>query len=123
MTLGDLYDPAYFIDADHLRKAIRLLEYLEQHMHRVYGCILSPVQVAEQVIAEHIRDGSLTGMFTTRDIHRKQWHGIKYADAIDMALENLQDKNWVRKVEPEPWLPGRPTMKWEVNPRVVVEMN
>jgi putative DNA primase/helicase len=123
VVLGDLADHAYFIDADHLQKAIRLLEYLEQHMHRVYGCILTPVQVAEQVIAEHIQDGSLTAMFTTRDIHRKQWRGIKYADAIDMALENLQDKNWVRKVEPEPWLPGRPTMKWEVNPRVVVEMN
>jgi len=122
-TMGELSDPAYFIDADHLRKAMRLLDYLEQHMHRVYDCILTPVQVAEQAIAEHIKDGSLIGMFTTRDIHRKQWRGIKYADVIEMALENLMDKNWVRKVEPEPWLPGRPTMKWEVNPRVRAEVN
>jgi putative DNA primase/helicase len=118
ITYGREIAGEHLIDVEHLQQAIKLLGYLEAHMHRIYGCILSPVQAAEKALVDRIADRSLTGSFTARDIFRRRWSGIKYQDTIELALENLQDKHWVRIVRAEPGLGGRPTMRWEVNPRV-----
>jgi hypothetical protein len=112
------------IDVAHLNKAIRLLAYLESHMHRVYDCIQTPIQKAESAIAKHIKDGDLEDGLTVRSIQRRHWKDLSKPDYIDLALETLVEKGWLREL---PLLQnargGRPTIRWEINPALVEQRN
>jgi Protein of unknown function (DUF3987)/Bifunctional DNA primase/polymerase, N-terminal len=107
------------IDLEHFQKAERLLRYLESHMHRVYGSIQNPIQIAEHSLAEHLKTKDLKDGFSVRDIKRKHWGGLSRPDVIEDALGNLEEKGWVRSAEYESSARGgRPTMRWEINPGV-----
>jgi hypothetical protein len=106
------------IDREHLEKAIRFVSYLESHMHRVYESVLTPTQIAERALVEHLTGGHLTNGFSIRDIRRKHWTGLTSPDDIEMALDNLEDKGWVRAVEQAAKTRGRPTVKWDINPNL-----
>jgi len=107
----------HMIDLAHLNKAIDLLGYLETHMHRIYGCIQNPIQKAESEIAEHLKRGDLSPGFTTRTIQRKCWRGLSKSEYIDLALESLAEKGWLRDL-PKSEGRGRPTIAWDINPAV-----
>jgi Protein of unknown function (DUF3987)/Bifunctional DNA primase/polymerase, N-terminal len=107
------------IDAVHLKRAIRFLAYLETHMHRVYDSAQNVIERAEAQIAEHIQDGSLRSGFTMRVIQRKRWYALTKVDYIDLALESLEEKNWIRRIETKPGPEGgRPTVYWNINPAI-----
>jgi len=105
---------SHMIDEEHIRKAIELLKYLQTHMHRIYGCIQTPVQKAEVEIAKHISKGDLKSGFVSRTIERKNWKNIDSKSYIDLALESLEEKGWVRSSKSAGF--GRPTTRWEINP-------
>jgi hypothetical protein len=105
------------IDLSHFHKAVRLLEYLESHMHRIYGCIQNPTQLAATAISKKIKDRSLKSGFSIRSIYRNRWKDLDDSEFIDLALELMEEKGWVRQLPKEPG-PGRPTIKWEINPAV-----
>jgi Protein of unknown function (DUF3987)/Bifunctional DNA primase/polymerase, N-terminal len=108
------------IDVSHLTRAIDLLVYLETHMHRVYDCIQNPIQKAESAIAKLIEKGDLKSRFTIRVIQRKHRRDLSKAEYIDLALETLEEKCWVRKVESEPGPKGgRPVVYWNINPALL----
>jgi len=105
------------IDLAHFRKAVGLLGYLESHMHRVYGCIQNPTQLAATAISKKIKDRSLKSGFSIRLIYRNRWKDLDDSEFIDLALELMEEKGWVRQL-PKEQGPGRPTIKWEINPAV-----
>ncbi len=96
--------------------AADILVYLESHMHRVYDCIKSPLQIAEEALAKHIAAGDLKDLFTLRDIKRKDWSGLDDGSINKDALDTLEEKNWVRYGEVVGPKGGRPTVKWTINP-------
>jgi putative DNA primase/helicase len=112
----------HYIDLEHLEQAIGLLTYLESHMHRIYGCVRNEAQVAEEVVAEHIKSGALRDGFTTRDIRRKCWKGLQNNDTIYGALEYLEEVSWVRRSSQQLGA-GRKTDRWEINPAVTERRN
>jgi putative DNA primase/helicase len=105
----------HVIDQAHINKAIDLLAYLETHMHRIYGCIQTPIQKAESAIAKRLRNGDLNSCFTIRAIQRKHWRDLSRPEYIDLALETLVEKGWLRDL-PKAEGRGRPTTAWEINP-------
>jgi Protein of unknown function (DUF3987)/Bifunctional DNA primase/polymerase, N-terminal len=108
------------IDVSHLTRAIDLLIYLETHMHRVYDCIQNPIQKTESAIAKLIEKGDLKAGFTIRVIQRKHRRDLSKAEHIDLALETLEEKRWVRKVESESGSKGgRPATYWNINPALL----
>jgi hypothetical protein len=110
----------HVIDLAHINKAIDLLGYLETHMHRVYGCIQTPIQKAESAIAKRLRNGDLSSGFTIRAIQRKHWRDLSRPEYIDLALETLVEKGWLRDL-PKSEGRGRPTTAWEINPSLKKE--
>ena len=110
----------HVIDLAHINKAIDLLAYLETHMHRIYGCIQTPIQKAESAIAKRLRNGDLNSGFTIRAIQRKHWRDLSRPEYIDLALETLVEKGWLRDL-PKSEGRGRPTTAWEINPNLKKE--
>lgn len=96
--------------------------YLETHARRCYGLIADEGLRAARELAKHLKgdDPSKTfdpENFTVRDIRQRQWRHLTNDDAISAALGWLEDEGWVR---PKPEAPkrGRPTTRYELNPRI-----
>jgi hypothetical protein len=106
----------HLVDIEHAKMAADILVYLELHMHRVYDCIKSPLQIAEEALAKHIAAGDLKDLFTLRDIERKHWSGLDDGRINKDALDTLEEKHWVRYGEVVGPKGGRPTVKWTINP-------
>src|SRR6266513_2970177 len=110
------------IDQDHLQRALNLLTYLEAHMVRVYDSKLEGVEYRKVRLLEHLKDGSIHDGMTANEILHKGWAGLSQkitsSDAIQAALEELVDLGWVRPIPVKPGTtrPGKPTVRWEVNP-------
>jgi hypothetical protein len=70
-------------------------------------------------LAEKIRTRKVgaDGFFTARDVYTKGWSGLDSPDAVRQAADILADAGWIRFVDAEPG-PGRPTQRYQVNPRV-----
>ena len=105
----------YFIDKEHFEMALRFLGYLETHMHRIYDSKRDAVRQAMSVIVGRLKDGHIRNGFNVRYVQRKRW--IKDRDIIEMALEELQEMNWVREHVVSEWT-GRPSRLWDINPTV-----
>lgn len=109
---------AHYIDVGHLQRAIKLLSYLESHMHRVYGCNRTPNQRAVFALAAHIRRCEVRDGFTVRDVFRKRWADLGSTDLAEGAILTLEDMGWLREKIADTSGRGRPTQRWEINPAV-----
>lgn len=108
------------VDLAHLNAAIEYFDYLETHMHRIYDSFQNPVQVAASEIAKHMRKKDLKPAFTTRDVLRKHWKYLTKTEFIDFGLELLEEKGWLRSLEPKSGPQGgRPTVVWKINPALL----
>ena len=59
------------------------------------------------------------GYFSCRDVYLKGWSGLDTPEAVKLAAEVLEDAQWVVDVSVGPGpLGGRPSSRYEVNPRV-----
>ena len=124
-TIGPVepdFSGSHLIDVEHLQMAISLMEYLESHMQRAYGSIRTPVQQIESLLARELQAGKIQDGFSARDINRTLWGGRKKPDTVEMALEGLAEKHWVRHyVAPVGATGGRPCTRYEINPAVTVK--
>ena len=108
----------YTIDADHLNRAVKLTAYFESHMNRIYACIKSPSQRAEEALAARLKEGKIKNGFTVREITRKCWSYLSDSQTVTFALETMEELGWVRAVTGGSAGRGRPTLKWEINPKL-----
>lgn len=110
------------VSLSHAQQAAAWCEYLESHARRVYSCIVTPQLRAVRELADKIKHRKVgaDGSFSCRDVYLKGWSGLDSPDAVKRAAEVLQDAGWVRvDVSAEPGQAGgRPSMRYEVNPRV-----
>ena len=59
------------------------------------------------------------GFFSCRDVYLKGWSGLDTPEAVKLAAEVLHDAGWVREKTGESGPSGgRPSSRYEVNPRV-----
>jgi hypothetical protein len=109
------------IRLDQARRAAAWCEYLESHARRVYSCVVTPQLRAARELAEKIRSRKVGahGFFSCREVYLKGWSGLDSPEAVKLAAEVLEDAGWVRSLATECGpLGGRPSNRYEVNPRV-----
>ncbi|MDD5267163.1 MAG: DUF3987 domain-containing protein [Methylococcales bacterium] len=99
------------------RLAVEWCKYLESHARRIYAMAESPEHEAAVRLAEKIKAGGLPSPFTTRDIERKGWHGLKDKQEAEAACNILIQENWLRmQRKPKP-ITGRPPLpEYFINP-------
>ena len=97
--------------------AVEWCKYLETHARRIYAMAESPEHEAAVRLAGKIKDVALSSPFTTRDVERKGWHGLKDRQEIEAACNILIDENWLRITrKPKPPTGRPPLPEYFINP-------
>ena len=99
------------------RKASAWCQYLESHMHRIYGgAIDQDAQSAELILN---RRDKLPDGFTQRNVQRKGWAGLSETDHVKNALEVLIEYGYLREVPSDKTsIGGRPSCTYFWSPLI-----
>jgi hypothetical protein len=95
-------------------------EYLEAHARRCYGLLKDDGLRAAQALAAKLERGTLEDGFTLRDVRRNQWRSLTTDDAIQAALDWLEDEDWLRSEATGGTSPGsgRRTLRYRIHPAI-----
>lgn len=101
-------------------RAAAWCEFLEAHARRCYGLLKDDGLRAAQALAAKLAHGALEDCFTLRDIRRNQWRHLTRDEAIQAALDWLEDEDWLRGESTGGTGPGsgRRTTRYHINPPV-----
>jgi Protein of unknown function (DUF3987) len=99
-------------------RAAAWCEYLEAHARRCYGLLKDDGLRAAQALAVKLERGTLEDGFTLRDVRRNQWRSLTTDEAIQAALDWLEDEDWLRSEAIGGTGPGsgRRTMRYRIHP-------
>lgn len=99
-------------------RAAAWCEYLEAHARRCYGLLIDDGLRAAQALADKLRQGKLLDGFTARDVRRNQWRYLTTDEAVQAALDWLEDEDWLQSEEVGGEGPGtgRRTWRYFINP-------
>lgn len=107
------------VASDSLQRAIALTMYLESHARRVYSArTLNDVKGAKRILRA-IRKTELNERFSTREVYRNHWTGLKDSASAEAALSVLEDAHYIRQDTVKTG--GRPSIVWNVNPRYLTK--
>jgi len=101
-------------------RAAAWCEFLEAHARRCYGLLKDDGLRAAQALAAKLQRGALEDGFTLRDVRRNQWRNLTADDAIQAALDWLEDEDWLRSESSGGVGPGsgRRTVRYRINPGI-----
>jgi hypothetical protein len=101
-------------------RAAAWCEYLEAHARRCYGLLKDDGLRAAQALAAKLERGALPNGFTLRDVRRHQWRSLTTDDAIQAALDWLEDEHWLRGEVTGGTGPGsgRRTTRYRIHPAI-----
>ena len=107
------------VTAEAALRAAAWCDYLEAHARRCYGLLTDDGLRAAQALADKVRHGKLIDGFTARDVRRNQWRNITSDEAVQAALDWLEDEGWLRADEVGGAGPGtgRRTWRYFINPK------
>lgn len=107
------------VTAESALRAAAWCEYLEAHARRCYGLLTDDGLRAAQALADKLRQGKLADGFTARDVRRNQWRSLTTDEAVQAALDWLEDEDWLRAEEVGGTGPGtgRRTYRYVINPK------
>lgn len=106
------------VTAEAALRAAAWCDYLEAHARRCYGLLADDGLRAAQALADKLRQGKLADGFTARDVRRNQWRRLTTDEAVQAALDWLEDEHWLRAEEVGGTGPGsgRRTYRYAINP-------
>jgi hypothetical protein len=109
------------VTAKSALRAAAWCEYLEAHARRCYGLLMDDGLRAAQALADKVRLGKLQDGFTARDVRRNQWRSLTTEEAVQAALDWLEDEGWLRSEPVGGAGPGtgRRTQRYSINPKAV----
>ena len=96
-------------------RAVTWAEYLETHARRAYSAGSVAETAAGKAILARLRKGDLTGPFTARDVHQRDWSNLTDRDQVQSGLDLLSDLDWLAAETQRTG--GRPRTLYHVNPR------
>jgi hypothetical protein len=107
------------VTAESALRAAAWCEYLEAQARRCYGLLIDDGLRAAQALADKVRQGKLQDGFTARDVRRSQWRSLTTDEAVQAALNWLEDEDWLRAEEVGGTGPGtgRRTYRYFINPK------
>ena len=97
-------------------RAAAWCEYLEAHARRSYGLLKDDGLRAAQALAGKLERAALQDGFIPRDVRRNQWRSLTTDEAIQAALDWLEDEDWLRSEASGG--SGRRTLRYAINPAV-----
>jgi putative DNA primase/helicase len=106
----------------NVTRAENWCKYLESHARRVYSLIPSAEQKSVVLLAHRLKRGEIgrNGYFTLREVQQKNWSGLSTPEAVKSAVQVLEAAAWIRDVTEQPGRQGgRPSARYEVNPRAL----
>lgn len=108
------------VTAESALRAAAWCDYLEAHSRRCYGLLTDDGLRAAQALADKLRQGKLAEGFTARDVRRNQWRSLTTDEAVQAALDWLEDEDWLRAEEVGGTGPGtgRRTYRYFINPKI-----
>jgi putative DNA primase/helicase len=108
------------VGRDAALRAAAWCELLQAHARRCYGLLKDDGLRAAQALAAKLRRGALENGFTVRDVRRNQWRDLTTDEAIQAALDWLEDEDWLRGESTGGTGSGggRRTVRYLVNPAV-----
>jgi hypothetical protein len=108
--------PGPTISVETAIRAAAWCQYLEGHAKRIYGLL----EVQQVSTASYLsrRLHRLSGGFTVREVHRKQWSGLKSVSAVEQALAVLEDHGHVVGHEFQHPKGGPLTVRYYRNPEL-----
>jgi hypothetical protein len=108
------------VTKDAALRAAAWCEFLEAHARRCYGLLKDDGLRAAQALAAKLERGALVDGFTVRDVRRNQWRSLTTDDAIQAALDWLEDEDWLRSEPTGGTGPGsgRRTVRFWINPAI-----
>ena len=108
------------VNRDAALRAAAWCEFLEAHARRCYGLLKDGGLRAAQGLAAKVERGALEDGFTLRDVRRNQWRNLTADEAIQAALDWLEDEDWLRSEASGGTGPGsgRRTVRYRINPAV-----
>ncbi|MGE3907141.1 MAG: DUF3987 domain-containing protein [Reyranellaceae bacterium] len=108
--------PAGAVRKDSALRAAAWCEFLQAHARRCYGLLKDDGLRAAQALAAKLQRGALPDDFTARDVRRNQWRHLTTDEAIQAALDWLEDEDWLRGKQTGG--AGRKTVRYSINPGV-----
>ena len=95
-------------------------EFLEAHARRCYGLLKDDGLRGAQALAAKLARNKLEDGFTLRDVRRNQWRSLTTDEAIQAALDWLEDEDWLRSESTGGTGPGsgRRTVSYKINPAI-----
>jgi Protein of unknown function (DUF3987) len=107
------------ISRDAAKMASAWCDFLEAHARRVYhGLIQRDVSTAHR-LSKKIIGKHLPNPFTARDIYRKCWTGLSDLDEIESGVSILDELGWIKTKQVTTGANGgRPTLEYQVNPKM-----
>lgn len=107
------------VKKEAVMQAIGWCKYLETHARRCYGLLADDGLRAAKAMAEKLQEGKLKDGFTARDVRRNQWRFLTTAEAVEAALDWLEDDGWLRVDQGAVQVGvGRSTVRYLINPQV-----
>lgn len=102
-------------------RAAAWCEYLEAHARRCYGLLADEGLRAAQSLSDRLRRGQLANGFTAREVRRNRWRYLTTDEGVRVALEWLEDENWIRAESIGGIGPGsgRRTYRYQINPKIL----
>ncbi|MCQ9071184.1 MULTISPECIES: YfjI family protein [Vibrio harveyi group] len=111
---GEKPEPHDVITIDHLRRAIKWMDYLESHAQRIMTFFeaeraLAPAKTLLDKLPQ------LSPTFTRHAISQKDWKGLTSKESREEAIAGLMERGYIQEVTKQPEK-GRPTVQFYVHP-------
>ena len=104
------------IGASSLLRAQGWAEYLDTHAERAYASVSRADFASARELLRRIQAGEVPDRFRARDIYIKGWSRLATPEQAYRAARTLADFDYLREHE-EQHTGGRPTKRYDVNPR------
>ena len=110
----------HFVSTDAAQMAVHWCDYLMSHARRIYGLLDTASIESARALVRHLKAGDLKDGFKERDVHRKQWTGLKTAEQAEAAISELVARYYLEEVVvPSPSKGGRPEAPhYLINPKI-----
>jgi putative DNA primase/helicase len=103
------------VSLNAVQLAERWCSHLELHARKVYGLLeAAPVSGAQELL-KRIRSGAVKDRARVRSIYRRHWTGLNSEEAVNDALDVLEQYGWVKR-EVDRETGGAPSVLIRIHP-------
>ncbi|CCH55889.1 hypothetical protein BN8_05186 [Fibrisoma limi BUZ 3] len=110
------------VSAQAVRMAVNWCIYLQSHARRIYGLLDTASIESAKELLKHLKAGDLSDGFKARDVQRKGWMHLTSAEAVEAALQELVNRQWLKEIVATYNKTGRPEApSYKIHPKILLK--